>query len=344
MRLSQKGEDGTINYQAKNLTINNGISYTEVRQIALDIFKYNFLEMQHEAKSIAQERAEEITETFLKRMVDEYPEGMQLANTPDFQYSLYLVQKQYARYGDEELGHLLVDLLVNRTKYDNRSIIQIVLNESLEVVSRLTIEQISVLSIIFVFKYCKASVNSLDDLYHLFDKYFKPLAGSLAKSLICYQHLEYAGCGQDKGSGEFFGTLLSEKYGGLFSKGIELEEFSLEEISPMMIDKYFDASTRDEDKFQLSAISWRNFERDNNDSLIKEDSDKIFRLYMDSKLTDIEIEEEVIQKCEFMKKVIDIWNNSTMRKFELTSVGIAIGHANMKKTIGSFEDLSTWIS
>jgi len=33
-----------------------------------------------------------------------------------------------------------------------------------------------------------------------------------------------------------------------------------------------------------------------------------------------------------------------MKKFTLTSLGIAIGHANIKRLIGEFANLSIWIN
>ena len=46
----------------------------------------------------------------------------------------------------------------------------------------------------------------------------------------------------------------------------------------------------------------------------------------------------------YMASMIDVWENSLMKNFTLTSVGIAIGHANVKKNLGEFTDLSIWIN
>lgn len=51
---------------------------------------------------------------------------------------LFSAQKEHARIGDEDLGDLLVQLLVDRTKVRDRNLVQIALNESLEVAPKLT--------------------------------------------------------------------------------------------------------------------------------------------------------------------------------------------------------------
>ena len=45
----------------------------------------------------------------------------------------------------------------------------------------------------------------------------------------------------------------------------------------------------------------------------------------------------------YMSKIFDVWMNSLMSHLHLTSVGIAIGHANIKWQPGKFTDLSIWI-
>ena len=59
-------------------------------------------------------------------------------------------------------------------------------------------------------------------------------------------------------------------------------------------------------------------------------------------------DEEIRTKCleirPYMENIFDIWKNSEMCRFNLTSVGIAIGHANIKRITGYFTDLSIWIN
>ena len=186
-RQSQKGGDGSTNIQAEKLTVVQGLTYPEVRQVAIDVFKSNFYELAGEAKAIAAERAEQVTEDFLNKLQKENPEGFSKAQDPDFQHALFTVQKEYARTGDEDLGDLLVDLLVDRSKQENRNILQIVLNESLSVAPKLTDDQLAALAVAF---FCRYTVNpgigNHQMLAESFDKFIKPFSSKLSKNQACY--------------------------------------------------------------------------------------------------------------------------------------------------------------
>src|SRR5207244_8541795 len=135
----------------------------EVRQIALDVFRGNYLSLAGEAVRVARGRAEEVTDAFLRKLQEQNPGGVRQAAEPDFQHAVYTVQKEYARCGDKELGDLLVDLLVDRTKESSRSILQIVLNESLSVAPKLTQAQLAALSLVFLFLYTiKQGISSCE--------------------------------------------------------------------------------------------------------------------------------------------------------------------------------------
>ena len=46
----------------------------------------------------------------------------------------------------------------------------------------------------------------------------------------------------------------------------------------------------------------------------------------------------------YMSGVFETWSESAMKNLTLTSVGIAIGHANIKRLVGEFSNLSIWIN
>src|SRR5713226_5988119 len=107
-KQSQNAGDNSTNVQAASITIHQGVTVSEARELALDVFRANFFELAGEAKEIARVRAEEITEDFLGRLQTEHVEGLQRSQEPDFQHALFTVQKEYARVGERDLGALLV--------------------------------------------------------------------------------------------------------------------------------------------------------------------------------------------------------------------------------------------
>ena len=137
----QEGGDGSSNIQAENVNVYNGITYKDAKEIALDVFNSNFIRLKSEAAQIAAERAEEITEKNEKS-----PESLEEFKNPAMQDALFQTQKEYAKSGDEELGNLLVDILVDRAKTQERNMLQLVLDESLLVAPKLTVEHFDLLT------------------------------------------------------------------------------------------------------------------------------------------------------------------------------------------------------
>ena len=74
-----------------------------------------------------------------------------------------------------------------------------------------------------------------------------------------------------------------------------------------------------------------------------DDIPKLIALQNEHRLSDDQIRKAIVQARPYMGKVFDIWKE-TMSHFTLTSVGIAIGHANIKKSAGEFTNLSIWIN
>ncbi|MER2512158.1 MAG: LPO_1073/Vpar_1526 family protein, partial [Nitrosomonas ureae] len=87
------GEGATAIQAGGNVSVTKvGLSYSEVRDVALDVFRANFYELAGAAKEIARERAEQITEEFLKKLETDNPAGLGKSEDPDFQYALFTVQ------------------------------------------------------------------------------------------------------------------------------------------------------------------------------------------------------------------------------------------------------------
>ena len=56
-----------------------------------------------------------------------------------------------------------------------------------------------------------------------------------------------------------------------------------------------------------------------------------------------EIRKYIISIDPKMESLFDLWNNSSLKKFELSGVGISIAHANFRRKTGETLDLSIWI-
>jgi hypothetical protein len=345
---SQEAGNGATAIQAGGsvIIINAGVTALEARQIALDVAKSTFYELSGAAKEIASTRVEEITEQVIKKLENEFPAGLQKAKDPDFQYALYTVQKEYARNGNKDLGDLLVDLLVDRSKQDQRDILQIVLNESLSTAPKLTDNHLAALATIFLFRYTQNyGIGNHRMLGEYLDKHLLPFAKKLSKSQAGYQHLEFSGCGSISIGEVTLEHILGFCYQGQFLKGFEEGEILNRGISIGNDLRIFMPCLNDELKLQVRANSKEILEKQFDAlSIPPEDRTNIIALFDIGKMSETEIREKVTSIRPYMAEVFDIWSNSPMKSFTLTSVGMAIGHANIKRLVGEFANLEIWIN
>lgn len=124
----QQAGDSSTNLQGQSIVIHQGISYSDAKEIALDVYKSNFLQLSQDAAELARARAEEITDNFLTKLKDENEAAVTEMSQPGMQAALFEAQKQYAKTGDKNLEGLLVDILVERASTPERNIYQIVLD------------------------------------------------------------------------------------------------------------------------------------------------------------------------------------------------------------------------
>ena len=343
---TQKTGDNSTNIQAGSITVYQSLSVTEVRQLALDVFRANFFDLAGDAKNVARQRAEEVTESFLKQLQQEHPDGLRRAQEPDFQHAIFTVQKEYARCGDRDLGDLLVDLLVERAKHESRSILQIVLNESLSVAPKLTPDQLSVLSLVFLFKYTKQlGIHNRKELFAYLDRYVTPFADSITDKVACYQHLEYSGCGTVGLGSNNLPSIFRIHYGALFSKGFEEPQLLGKQLSIPSSHPIFIPCVNDSTRRQVNGMNEEIIRSEcKRMGISDDDTGKLVALHTEVLMNEDEIRTAICDERPFMRKVFDIWGTSGMSHFTLTSVGMAIGHANIKKSLGEFTDLAIWIN
>lgn len=339
---------GSVAVQAGNDVhiTQNGLSYSEVRDVALDVFRANFFQLAGPAMETAKARAEEITENFLKKLQQENPDGFGKGQDPDFQHALFTVQREYARNGDKDLGDILIDLLVDRSKQEQRDILQIVLNESLSTAPKLTDSHLAVLATIFFFRYTQnQGIGNHEMLGENFDKYVLPFSTKLIKNSACYQHLQFTGCGTPIMGAITIEGILDQTYPGLFLKGFDHGEVENKAISIGHDTRLFMTCLNNPNKLQVRA---NNLEiLDNNfktHGISEDDQVKIRELFETEKMSHDEIREKCVSIRPYMAPVFELWANCEINSFSLSSVGMAIGHANIKRLTGEFASLSIWIN
>lgn len=346
--LKQESGEDSVNIQGitgKNVSVSiNGISYSEARLIAQDVFDANFYKLSSEANQIAHKRAEELIDDFLKKLSANKPDNLFAVKNPDMQFMIYSAQKEYARSGDKALEEMLVDVLLERAKVNERNLKQIVLNESLNVIPKLTSNQLDTLSLIFILKYTRNfGVVNLQSFYEYMNTYIVPFIVGLSDELSCYQHLEFAGCGTIQVTENQIQEILKSTYWGLFCKGFSIEQFKQATKLPQAVNLLTNC-LHDHSLYQINAIDINVINKIGTDmGLIKEDIEKIKDFQNKYMMTNDEIKNISIKANSEVLKLYDIWSNSAMKNMTLTSVGIAIAQANIRRRTNISFDLGVWI-
>ncbi|MBY0541702.1 MAG: hypothetical protein K2P52_09875 [Campylobacterales bacterium] len=343
--MDQKAEKDSTNYQAHTINI-SGLTYAEVKDIAMDVFKNNFEKLSDDAANTAFIRAKEITEKFLNKLMENNPKGLELAKDPDFQCSYYEMQKAYARTGDKDLEALLVDLMVDRSRQTQRNILQIVLNEALLTAPKLTNNHLASLAIIFILRYVEKGIFDFNGLGLYFEQHIFPFLPSLkVNDTLCYQHLEFTGCGSIGITVYALESIFSDVFSGLFNHGFDESVISNRSITIGKNSEFFIPCLNDVTKLQVNAQNLKALK--NLFDIFKissNDRNQIEWLFENNKFSAQEVKDKCISIRPYMQQLFDIWSSSPMQNVTLTSVGIAIGHANIQRHVGKFADLSLWIN
>ena len=338
----QTSGDGSVNFQADTIVI--GPNLEEVRSIALDVFRTNFLQFKQIAKETVEERAEELLESFLARMKDENPEGLSRFQDPAFQHTVFTAQKGYALSGDTNLQEMLTNLLVDWTKENPRTTIQVVLTEAIEVAPKLSVEQLAAVAVIFTLRHSRGlKVTNLNKLDEYLEKRLTPFIKLLSKHPTCYLHLVYLGCAVFTSTVMSLGGMFNT-YKGLFNKGFSREvseEFLKED---QKCSSLFVECLHNPDMLQINAMDEKTIEREAKKLLINDEMiHRIKQLFDGSSMGQNDVEKVLISRLPWMEEMLDIWNESFMCMTFLTTVGMAIGHAAMRKVLGDDSPLSNWI-
>jgi hypothetical protein len=138
--------------------------------------------------------------------------------------------------------------------------------------------------------------------------------------------------------------LFRIQYPGLFSKGFDQSRFE-SEIGPMSdYPELVMTCFHDSARFQINALDIdvlkKQLEKRN---ISSELHNKFSDLFNSTLMSDQEIKEYILKAKPEAKKLFDLWKNSSISKFVLTTVGIAIAQANYRRRTGVKLDLSMWV-
>lgn len=121
------------------------------------------------AFDVANERAEELNNSFINQIAklekDIVDKIYQRLSQPDLQMAIFEAQKNYAKYGDKEKLEQFVKLLINKGMEDCNSLKNILLDEAITTVAKITKTQTDFLSYLIYKNWFYVDAKNITELY-----------------------------------------------------------------------------------------------------------------------------------------------------------------------------------
>lgn len=327
---------------------NNGITSIEARQIALDVFKANSIELSKTANDIALGRAEELTNNFLDNLFNNNPSIIEKLKEPSMQSTFVTAQIQYAKTGDEVTKEILVTALNERVNAPEQTLKQRILDEAISTMSKITIDQINFLTLWFVILYGSKALGNKEELKQYIEENIIKFYSNNFNSNQFFSYLYYTNCVKVLPEGstlkpieEIFGNF----YSGIFSNGFSEEEFKTKVDNE--IEKYNELIIKclnDDSKLQFNALNEKVLKGRIKELGLSNKEIEILKLAKEKQKNPQTVKKELIQICPDIKEILELWKNeSDVKAIELTPVGLVIAILNYNRVTGNNIDINTFI-
>jgi hypothetical protein len=358
-RQEQSSGDDSVNIQAGHgITFNVGVSASEVRELALDVYRANFLELRGIAEDVARERAERITNDFIDALKTRNSDGLASIQDPDMQVAIYNAQKGYACSGDADLESALIDLLVDRAGQATRNLKTLVLNQAIECIPRLTAEQRKALAITFLVRHTSwPGPLTLAHFYGCLATNWAPFADIASIRPIDLQYTQAAGVGAGTPLGLQLEAVLWQTFCGFLFKGFTLDQakpqiqgYGLDDrqIEGLLADRsVIVPCLRNSELWQFNAISIarvQELQKARGIIIVRPgNAGPLENICLQGQMAYKDMREDTVSHVPGISQLFENWESSGLNAFDLTAVGIAIGHSYWRQTTGSEAPLDIWL-
>lgn len=344
MTQRQIGGRGSLNVQGTevNLTVNeSSLSAESAVGLIMQLSSANLIQMQGQAREIVDKRFEELATQFVNAAQLRRPGALESLRDPDVQYALLTAQRDYARSGSPALGDTLVDLLVARCVESTGSLRAIVLNEAINTVGRLTNTQLDLLTCSWVTTWLRQSeLASLEDLAEWLRANLVPFVLDAPTPAMAYNHLMYCGCIQIGVLSEELGRVWGRTYPGLFGRslvGNAIPE-SLREVPGLFV-----SSADDPQLLRFGPLEVEAVEDVVQKAGVPDLAGLASALLLESVRSADEVEQMVIELVPELTDFARRWRETPLGGIRLSTVGIALSHANWTRVVGDPAGLELWI-
>jgi hypothetical protein len=344
-RLEQSGGAGSFNAQAgRDVVVNNpGITAADAIEIAEGVFWKNFLAMGGTAEQVLRERVERFIRDFVGRLQAENPLGLSSMADPDMLKTLYTAQEGYASSGEDDLEGALIDLLVDRAGQQERNLKTLVLNQAIATVPKLTRQQRASLAVIFFVRSSRyVGPLKLSSFYTYTKRYLAPFVEQLSVTYSDFGYMQYAGVGALGLASVLLGDAFYQSGSGYFTKGFRREEVPTPLIPFLDDSEVFIPCLRDPERLQINARE----SSEVNALSVAKNIPELVEYEDHGRMFEQDIRDDLVAQIPSLELLFSLWKADSMgfAHFDLTAVGIAIGHASQRKVVGDSAPLEEFLN
>jgi hypothetical protein len=348
-KQDQRATEGAIAIQsARDTIIQGGISPADMRAIISELAS-QIPALAAVAREVADARLDAFEERLLAKFAERDKANSAAFKDPDFQYLLTRAQHAYARSGDEVTRDTLVDLIAKRSKERQRSRLSLTLNEAVEKAAVLTTNEFAELSLCyFLSRTVFNGVGNVGLLGAIFLKHVSPLLSDISREEASYAYLVAQSCA-DVGIGSSPATeIIRRTYGGLFSKGFA-RNLPLPGLSPERSEFVHRSALvlpclHNPENSQIRAINEIEFKKlAEAVSLSTQEATQVWNVFNGTIMNGEELINTFEKSYPDVRSLIDLWDKTPLARLQLTTVGTAIGYANLARVTGFEADLGIWI-
>lgn len=278
----------------------------------------------------------------LKEQIIQTEKINRLLEDPNFIYFLKDVQISTIKSKNKDEIKTLAELISLRLKTETSSMVELSIDESVSIVSKLLPIHFKMLGILYIFKeihlYAK-NINALMNIYESFIDMYSDIKHDIKQST--FLHLEYTKCvriSSVKVNSNIINFIFSE-YDEFINKGILASDIP-KDLSLLMQKYKIPFKTKNDDN-NLLLIDRRTFNK------IKENINPedltVFNKYLNNNISKDEFVKNIKDNHNKLFEFSKWWDNSILSSMNLTNVGIALAIAYLNATTAWKFDYEIWL-
>ena len=263
------------------------------------------------------------------------------------QEALMSMQKAYAATNTEWMKSAALGAFLDVVQSPKSSTPYLVAFDALRILPHLTLGHFQVMALTLLLQYSRNSNNyGLIHFQHYVEKYIEPFISDLPQNHSFYRQLDYLRCTQEEREPITLAQVLSNSYPLVFNyRGFSKEEL-FRATDGRGVDPRYVVRSLNSNLYKLAlvdeSLASRFFRQTRiSDSMVQRD----LLALMKSKPTAFRGQEarDIMDDISpVLLDLADVFDKTPMSKISLTLLGLYLGRAHVKATIGEEFDLSHW--